>query len=86
MNKEQVVNIFAEELAKKQRKADEWYYLQNNQEMSSHLLDEVLVIKELAIKLEICKEVYDKAYQIYDFRNSGKKGYTLKNGKIVKIS
>lgn len=86
MDKEFIINIFAEELATKQRKADEWYYLQNNQKMSSHLLDQALAIKELAIKLGIDNEVYNKAYQIYDFRNSGKTGYTLKDGKIVKIS
>ena len=41
--------------------------------------------QEMAIKLGICEEVYQEAYKIYDFRNSGKTGYTLKDGKIVKI-
>lgn len=67
------------------KKADKFYYEQNNKDMSSYCEDHALVIKNLAIKLGICEEVYQEAYKIYDFRNSGKKGYTLKNGKIVKI-
>lgn len=31
-----------------------------------------------------CEEVYERAYEIYDFRNSGKSGYTLKGGEIVR--
>ena len=52
--------------------------------MSSFLLDGALVIKQLAVKLKICEEVYERAYEIYDFRNSGKSGYTLKGGEIVR--
>ena len=85
MDRQEVINIFAQEMAKTQKKADKFYYEQNNKDMSSYCEDHSLVIKNLAIKLGICEEVYQEAYKIYDFRNSGKKGYTLKNGKIVKI-
>lgn len=85
MDRQEVINIFAQEMAKTQKKADKFYYEQNNKDMSSYCEDHALVIKNLAIKLGICEEVYQEAYKIYDFRNSGKKGYTLKNGKIVKI-
>ena len=32
--------------------------------------------------LGIVKQSYDEAYKIYDFRNSGKSGYGLVDGKI----
>ena len=76
--------VFAEELASKQRKADLWFYNMNNKEMSDYILIGAETLKNLAIKLDICQEVYNEAYKIYDFRNSGKRGYTLKDGKIRK--
>ncbi len=85
MDRQEVINIFAQEMAKTQKKADKFYYEQNNKDMSSYCEDHALVIKNLAIKLGICEEVYQEAYKIYDFRNSGKTGYTLKDGKIVII-
>jgi hypothetical protein len=36
--------------------------------------------------LGIAEQVYEEAYKIYDFRNSGKEGYGLKDGKIVKTA
>jgi hypothetical protein len=83
MNRQKVISIFAQELAKTQKNADKFYYEHNNKDMSSYCADHASVIKNLAIKLGICEEVYQEAYKIYDFRNSGKEGYTLKNGKIV---
>jgi len=80
-----VVEAFAQELACWQKMADVAYYVNGNQEESSSLVDKAFAIKELANKLGICGDVYERAYQIYDFRNSGKEGYTLKDGKIVKI-
>ena len=44
--------------------------------MSSYLLNQASVIKALTIKFRIANEVYDEAYAIYDFRNSGKKDFT----------
>ena len=41
--------------------------------------------KSLAQKMGIWKLVYERAVKIYDFRNSGKAGYTLMDGRIVKI-
>lgn len=84
LKEKDVVRVFAEELAEKQRKADLWFYNMNNQEMSDYTLIGVETLKNLAIKLGICQEVYSEAYKIYDFRNSGKQGYILKDGKIIK--
>ena len=81
-----IVERFAQKIANLQRKADIWYYQRNDQNHSSWLLDQILAVRELAIELEICDEVYKRAYEIYDFRNSGKKGFTLKYGKIVKCN
>lgn len=79
-----VIEELAQQLARLQKKADYWYYQMNDRDHSSWLLDQVYPLKEFATKLGICEEVYERAYEIYDFRNSGKDGYTLKNGKIVK--
>ena len=84
MDRQEVINIFAQEMAKTQKKADKFYYKQDNKDMAAYCTDHALVIKNLAIKLGICEEVYQEAYKIYDFRNSGKTGYTLKDGKIIK--
>lgn len=84
MDRENTINVFAEEYAKIQKKADKYYYINNNTTMSSFILDEAIVIRDLAIKLGIWVDVYAKALKIYDFRNSGKKGYILKDNKIVK--
>lgn len=79
-----IIKAFAQQLAEYQRQADIWYYERNDKEMSSYMCGNALTIKEMADRLGICSEVYNRAYEIYDFRNSGRKGYTLKNGKIVK--
>ena len=84
ITKKRLVKEFASEIADKQKWADIWYYERNNQDHSSWLLEQVDVLKFLASRLGICREVYEEAYKIYDFRNSGKKGYTLRDGKIVK--
>lgn len=81
-----IIEKFAQQIVTLQRKADIWFYERNNQNHSSWLLDQVEAVKDLAIELGICDEVYKRAYEIYDFRNSGKKGYTLKYGKIVKCN
>ena len=68
--------------AELQKTADEWYYVRNNQDHSSWLLDQIIPLKEMINKMGIGNKVYIEAYKIYDFRNSGKKEYILKDGKI----
>lgn len=80
-----VIEAFAQETARLQRMADVAFYTCNDQEQSSWLTDQAYAIKSLAQKMGIWKMVHDRAIEIYDFRNSGKAGYTLKDGRIVKI-
>ena len=70
-----IVKAIAKEIAEYQRKADYFYYIKKDKEMSSHCLDEVMPLKYLSNILGITKQVYEEAYKIYDFRNSGKKGF-----------
>lgn len=82
-----IKEFFTKELAIKiadiQKKADIWYYERNEFNHASWLLDQVIPLKEMANKYNICDDVYKIAYTIYDFRNSGRYGYTLKDGKIT---
>lgn len=75
IDKKELVSKLAKEMARLQKKADRYYYIDNNKEMADYVLINASYLKELAIKLGICKEMYEKAYLIYDFRNSGKKDY-----------
>lgn len=70
-----IIKAIAKDIAEYQRKADYFYYIKKDKEMSSFELDKVTPLKYLSNKLGITKEVYEEAYKIYDFRNSGKKGF-----------
>jgi len=83
--RKKVIDAIAFKIADLQRKADIEYYYNDNKERAGYLVEQVNPLKQLAIKLDICKEVYEEAYRIYDFKNSGKDGYILKNGKIIKM-
>ena len=79
-----VIEHFAQEVARLQRMADTAFYVCGDQKQSSWLVDQAGALKELAKKMGIWDLVHARAVEIYDFRNSGKQGYTLKDGKIVK--
>jgi hypothetical protein len=88
-----IINEFAKKIADIQKRADIEYYkphlehyepVPNENSHAAWLLDQVTPLKEMCQKLGIAKRVYEEAYKIYDFRNSGKDGYTLIDGKIVK--
>jgi len=86
-----MIKLFAREIADLQKRADEIYYRDNppqagKNDHASWLLDQVIPLKEMCQGLGIVKQVYKEAYKIYDFRNSGKAGYKLVDGKIVKQS
>lgn len=91
VTRKRIVKEIAESIANLQKRADEIYYRdklpkENNNELSSFILEQVQPLKDFAMKLGICEKVYQEAYKIYDFRNSGRTGYTLRDGKIVKES
>lgn len=84
ITKKKLIKKFAEELAYLQVRADWWYYCFpsekvdediTKQDMSSKELDAVTELRCICNDLGILKEVYDEAYKIYDFKNSGKKDY-----------
>lgn len=79
-----VIEHFSQEVARLQRMADTAFYVCGDQKQSSWLVDQVGALKELASKMGIWNIVHARAVEIYDFRNSGRQGYTLKDGKIVK--
>lgn len=71
IEKKELISKFAKEMARLQKKADKYYYVENNKEMADYILIYATELKEFASKLGICKEMYQEAYKIYDFRNSG---------------
>ena len=89
--KKKLIKTLAEELAYLQIRADWWYYCFNDgknpdkvidndteitvRDMSSSELDLVTEVKTIAIRFNILPKVYEEAYKIYDFRNSGKKDF-----------
>lgn len=81
---------FAEIIAEVQQRADLIFYADNptrdfNNDLSGITLNELIPIRRIIDKLGLCQLVYREAYKIYDFRNSGRDGYTLKGGVIQKI-
>jgi len=89
VTRRKMVREFARQIARLQKRADEFYYKDNPPKKNknnhvSWILDQVYPLQKMCKELGIEKQVYKEAYKIYDFRNSGKTGYTLVNGKIVK--
>lgn len=75
IEKKELINEFAKEMARLQKKADKYYYIDNNKEMSDYVLIYATELKDFASKLGICERMYREAYKIYDFRNSGSEEY-----------
>ena len=89
--KKKLIKTLAEELAYLQIRADWWYYCFNDgknpdkvidedaeitvRDMSSNELDLVTEVKTITMRFNILPKVYEEAYKIYDFRNSGKKDF-----------
>jgi hypothetical protein len=95
--KKRMVKKLAEELAYLQIRADYWYYCwkwemvdkENNitkQDMASSELELVSEVRNIAHGFGILKEVYEEAYKIYDFRNSGKKDFVPDIEHIEKLN
>ena len=82
---QRLVNVLATELAAIQTRADVEFYINHDMEKCGRYIVLADMAKTRATDLGICAEVYERAYEIYDFRNSGKEGYSLKDGKIVPV-
>lgn len=94
VTRKSMVMEFAKEIADLQRRADMEYYKphlkdyepkEHENDSASWLLDQVYSLKQMCQRLGIAKRVYAEAKKIYDFSNSGKDGYTMRDGKIVKV-
>ena len=101
IRKKKLIKTLAEELAYLQINADWWYYcfgggsnpdkvLDENtgttvRDMSSSDLDLVTEVRAIAKELGILPQVYEEAYKIYDFRNSGKKDFVADTELIEKL-
>lgn len=99
---EKLIKTLAEELAYLQISADWWYYCFNDgknpdkvineytgttaRNMSSSKLDSVNEVRVIASELGILSKVYEEAYNIYDFRNSGKKDFVPDIELIKKLN
>ena len=80
ITKKKLIKKFAEEMAYLQIRADWWFSVANgekeeNRNMSNMELEGVTELRCICNDLGILTEVYDEAYKIYDFRNSGKKNH-----------
>lgn len=85
IEKKELIQKFAKEMARLQKKADKYYYIDNNKDMADYVLIYATELKEFASKLGICEEMYQEAYKIYDFRNSGKKEYKLSQEQLEEL-
>ena len=95
ITKKKLINKLAEELAYLQIRADWWYYCFpsekvdgdiTKQDMSNRELEAVDELRCICHDLGILKEVYERAYKIYDFRNSGKKDFIADTELIKKLN
>lgn len=84
-NFKRLVDVLATELAAIQTRVDVEFYINHNMDACNRYIVMADMAKTRAMELGICAEVYERAYEIYDFRNSGKEGYTLADGKIVPV-
>lgn len=75
IDKEELVEKFAKEMARLQKKADKYCYVDKNKEMTDYVMAKIDELKEFSSKLGICEEMYKEAYTIYDFRKAGRKDY-----------
>ena len=76
ITRKKLIKKFAEEMARLQMEADRFYYINKDNKMSDFVLNYASELKDFSKRLGICNEMYQEAYKIYDFRNSGKKDYT----------
>ena len=85
IDKKELIQKFAKEMARLQKKSDKYFYIDHDTEMSSYVQICASELKDFASKLGICNEMYEEAYGIYDFRNSGKKDYIPNEEQIEEL-
>lgn len=85
IEKEELISKFAKEMARLQKKADKYYYINNDKDMSDYVLIKASELKEFASKLDICEEMYQEALKIYNFSESGKTNTNLTENKLNEL-
>lgn len=101
IRKKKLIKTLAEEIAYLQIRADWWYYCFGGglnpdhvldestgttvRDMSSSRLDLVTEVRAIAVEFGILPQVYEEAYKIYDFRNSGKEDFVADKKLIEKL-
>lgn len=85
--KQAVMEFIAKELAEANRDADFYIYVENLPiKAGARLTYTKSQYSKLMEDLGLDgKEIETLAFKTYDYRNSGKEGYTLKDGKIVPV-
>ena len=82
---ENFINNMAHFVAFCHSRADAYYYSEpREQDMADYFAEKAYTAKEICTMFECTSEVWAEAKKIYDFTNSGREGYTLRDGKIVK--
>lgn len=84
-DKQDLIQEFAEEMARLQMKADKYYYIDGNKEMSDFVLIYAYELKVMASRLGICDEMQIKARKIYDYSHSGEKDYIPSQEQIDRL-
>ena len=85
IERKELIQKFAKEMVRLQKKADKYYYINNDIGMADFVLNYATEVKELASKLGICEEMYQEAYKIYDFRRSGSKNCILSTEEVEEL-
>lgn len=85
ITRKKLIKKFAEEMARLQIEADRFYYINKDNKMSDFVLNYASELKDFSKRLGICNEMYQEAYKIYDFRNSGKKDYTPSQEVLARL-
>ena len=85
IERKELISKFAKEMARLQKKADKYYYIDNNKEMADYVLIYATELKDFASKLGICEEMYQEAYKIYDFRNSEREEYVPSKEQLEEL-
>lgn len=84
-DKDTFIDNMARYLAYLHRTADSYYYSTlRDRDMIDFFVNKIEAVRDICIIFKCTPEVWAKAKTIYDFTNSGRFGYTLKDGKIVK--
>lgn len=68
-----------------QSRADVHFYERTDKDMADYYITKCDAARDICSIFDCIPEVWAEAKKIYDFTNSGREGYTLKDGKIVKV-